>query len=125
MQNARSEGRQRGSSGEAPQLRLVIPPDADRRAREALRSACGLCADDMRERTARLRAALRAHDAGAAMAEAVTMRALVADFHLHGLSAPVAQIERLLREGRGPLAALAPLATLEARLEGELAALPA
>jgi hypothetical protein len=50
------------------------------------------------------------------------MRDRAAEFRLHGLLAPLPQIERALR-GRHR-ATSAPLATLEARLERELAALP-
>ncbi len=123
MHNSRSPGRHRRT---APPPRLMVPPDADRLAREAMRQACGLCACELRAGVQRLAAALEAGDTKAALCEALAMRDLAAEFRLHRLGPPLLQIERLLRAPRpGLVGASAPLAALRARLEPELAALPA
>ncbi len=121
MQNARPAWKHR----HAPPPRLMVPPDADRLAREAMRAACGLCAAELRAALSRLARALAAADAPTALSEARAMRDLAAEFRLHGLIAPLLQIERALRCSSRARATSAPLAALEGRLERELAALPA
>lgn len=121
MHNAHSASRHRL----ATPPRLTVPPDADRLARDAMREACGLCATELRAALARLERALGAADAESALAEARAMRDLASEFRLHGLLAPLLQIERALRGPSRTGAAFAPLAALGARLERELAALPA